>query len=250
MRILFLALLLFCTPTSVLAAQKPIRVAIDVPYPPFAYYNDNKELTGFDVDFTHAICAEMKRDCEIVIMPFDQVIPSIVEGKADIGVVGMGTLPGREKLVDFSDRYYRSHSVFVERPGTVTGITPADLQGKRIGVQAGTVQETYLKDVYKDSVLVIKDQYEEVYEDLKKGAVDVVLTDGLPAYAYLKTKEGAQLEAVGGPITAEILTGASFVTVSKKQPELRQEINKAIQAIRKSGQYGKINRKYFDFNIF
>ncbi|WP_051258068.1 transporter substrate-binding domain-containing protein [Desulfovibrio cuneatus] len=250
MRILFFVLLLFCIPTSVIAAQKPIRVAIDVPYPPFAYYNDNKELTGFDVDFTHAICAEMKRDCEIVIMPFDQVIPSIMDGSVDIGVVGMGTLPGREELVDFSDRYYRSHSVFVERPGTVTAVTPAALKGKRIGVQAGTVQEVHLKEVYKDSVLVIKDLYEEVYDDLKKGAVDVILTDGLPAYAYLKSKEGSQLEAVGGPVTAEILTGASFVTVSKKQPELRQDINKAIQAIRKSGQYGKINRKYFDFNIF
>lgn len=250
MRLLFLALLLFCLPASVLAAQKPIRVAIDAPYPPFAYYDEKNELTGFDVDFTHAICAAMQRDCEIVVMPFDQVIPKIVDGTVDIGVVGMGTLPGREELVDFSDRYYRSHSVFVERPGTITGITPADLKGKRIGVQAGTVQETYLRDVYKDSVLVIKDLYEEVYDDLKKGAVDVILTDGLPAYAYLKTPEGAKLEAVGGPITAEILTGASFVTVTKKQPELRQEINKAIQAIRKNGQYGKINRKYFDFTIY
>lgn len=250
MRILLLVLLLFCLPASTFAAQKPIRVAIDAPYPPFAYYDDNKELTGFDVDITHALCAAMKRDCEIVIMPFDQVIPSIVEDKVDIAVVGMGTLPEREKLVDFSDRYYRSHSIFVERPGTIKGITPADLKGKRIGVQAGTVQVTYLKEAYKDSILVIKDLYDEVFEDLKTGAVDVVLTDGLPAYAYLKTKEGAQLEAVGGPVTAEILTGSSFITVSKKQPELRQEINKAIQAIRKSGQYGKINRKYFDFNIF
>ncbi len=250
MRILFLVLLFSCISTSVFAAQKPIRVAIDVPYPPFAYYNNNKELTGFDVDITHALCAEMKRDCEIVVMPFDKVIPSIVNGIVDIAVVGMGSLPGREKLIDFSDRYYRSHSVFVERPGTVKGITPTELKGKRIGVQAGTVQETYLKEAYKDSVLVVKDLHEAVYEDLKTGVVDVVLTDGLPAYAYLKSKEGSQLEAVGGPITADILTGASFITVSKKQPELREELNRAIQAIRKSGQYGKINRKYFDFNIF
>ena len=250
MRALLLALFFVFTSASAFAAQKPIRIAIDVPYPPFAYYDDNKQLTGFDVDIARALCAEIKQECEIVIMPFDNVIPSIVNGTVDMAVVGMGDLPERKKLVDFSDRYYRSHSIFVERPGTVKGITPADLKGKRIGTQAGTIQETYLKQEYKDSVIITKDLHEQVYEDLKKGVVDVVLTDGLPAYAYLKSKEGSGLETIGGPVTAGILTGASFITVSKQQPELRKKLNEAIQTIRRNGEYGKINRKYFDFNVF
>lgn len=250
MRAFLLAFFLIFSSASAFAAQAPIRIAIDVPYPPFAYYDADKQLTGFDVDIAKALCAELKRECTIVIMPFEDVIPSIVSGSVDIAVVGMGDTPERKKLVDFSDRYYRSHSIFVEKPGAVTGASPADLKGKRIGAQAGTIQEIYLKEEYKNSTIITKNLHTEVFDDLKKGVVDVVLTDGLPGYTYLKSKDGEGLETIGGPITSGSLTGASFIAISKKQPELRKQLNEAIQTIRRNGEYGKINRKYFDFNVF
>lgn len=250
MRVLLLAFFFIFNSTSVFAAQTPIRIAIDVPYPPFAYYDAGNQLTGFDVDIAKALCAELKRECTIVIMPFEDIIPSIAANSVDMAVVGMGDTPERRKLVNFSDRYYRSHSIFVEKPGTVAGISPADLKGKRIGVQAGTIQETYLREGYKDSVIIANNLHVETFDNLKKGIVDVVLTDGLPGYTYLKSKDGEGLETIGGPITSGSLTGASFITVSKKQPELLKQLNEAIQTIRRNGEYGKINRKYFDFNVF
>ena len=81
--------------TSALAQSAPLRVAVDAPYPPFAYYDENKALTGFDVDIATALCIEMKRECEIKAVDFDQMIPDIVAGKLDLAVAGMAATEHR-----------------------------------------------------------------------------------------------------------------------------------------------------------
>ena len=250
MRRLLFALCLLLTFAVPSIAAEPLRVAVDVPYHPFAFKNDKGELTGFDIEITKALCAEMKRDCVFLEMPFDEILPAIVAGKADISVAGMGETPERSVLVDFSERYFRSHSVFIEKPGNVTETSPAALKAKRVGVQASSVQEQHIKTVYPNSVCVPATRLEDVMDLLKQGKVDVALVDGLPGYEYLKSPAGAELETVGGPVNDGILVGDSSIAVSKKLPEVRKALNQAIQTIRRNGEYAKINRKYFDFNVY
>ena len=229
----------------------PLRVAVDSPYPPFAMTDKRGNLSGFDVDIANALCAELKRTCVIKAVPFDDIIPAIVAGDIDIGMAGMGPTEERRKLVDFTDKYFRSLSIYIERKGTVHSLTPEGLKGLRIGAQSGTMQDVYLKKHYNaTSTIVSGENHETVLSMLGKGELDLVLVDGLAGYAFLKTAAGEGLETVGGPLDADDIMDASCIAVSKKQPELREAINKAIQAIRRSGEYGKINRRYFDFNIY
>ena len=226
----------------------PLRVAVDAPYPPFAMIDKRGNLSGFDVDIANALCEELKRTCVIKAVPFDNIIPSIVAGDFDIAIAGMGATPERLKQVDFTDRYFRSLSIFIEKVGTVA---PPGFKGTRIGTQSGTLQEEYLKKHFGDSLTVVtKPNYDEVLQMLKDGRLDLVLVDGLPGYTYLKSKVGEGLETVGGPVESSDIMDSSCIAVSKKQPELRDAINKAIQSLRRSGEYGRINRKYFDFNIY
>ena len=226
----------------------PLRVAVDAPYPPFAMVDKRGNLSGFDVDIANALCAELKRTCVIKSVPFDRILPAIVAGEYDIAIAGMGVTPERQQLVDFTDRYFRSLSIFIEKKGTVP---PADFKGMRIGAQSGTLQEEYLRKNFGDSItLVTKTSHEEALRMLKNGQLDLVLVDGLPGYAYLKSEDGDGLETVEAPVVSSDIQDSSCIAVSKKQPELRDAINKAIQSLRRSGEYGRINRKYFDFNIY
>ena len=80
--------------------------------------------------------------------------------------------------------------------------------------------------------------------------MDFVLIDALSGYTYLKTELGNGLEPLEEPVIAPELDIRAHIAVSKKNSALREDLNKAIQAILRNGEYNRINNKYFDFNIY
>lgn len=247
------ALLALCFSGAAHAAQPGgvLRIAVDAPYPPFAMQDESGHLSGFDVDIAHALCAELGYECDIQAVPFDEIIPRIVAGEIDLGIAGMGASAERKKLVDFTNRYFRSLSVFIEREGTLPDLTPDTFKGLRVGAQADTLQAQYLQKTYGDNItLVTVPTYDELYPLLRKGEVDLILIDGLAGYSYLKTPEGVGLETIGDAVDSGGVLDWASIAVSKEKPWLREAVNRAIDNLRRSGEYGKINRKYFDFNIY
>ena len=244
--IMFVLTLMFVS--SAHAEDKVIRMAVDAPYAPFAYFDkETGKLSGFDVDIAEAVCRQLNIKCDIQVVPFDEIIPSIVAGKIDVGVAGMAKKADREKLVLFSDKYFRSSSLFIEVPGSVT-VENGGLKGKKIAVQAKTTQEDYLIKTYGDiATIVPMKSFEDITAATLKKEVDVAFVDGLPGYHKLKSDEGLGLEIVGDPVT---LGNASCMVLNKELVSLRDDINKAIQDLRANGEYDRINRKYFEFNIY
>lgn len=249
MRLLLLsAVLVTCFSFSAQAAEPVLRIGIDAPYPPFAYTDPaTGTLTGFDYDIAEALCRKINRECEITVVPFDNIIPSIVEGKLDIGVAGMAKKPEREKLVLFSEKYFRSNSIFLEIPGTNV-VSREGLKGKKIAVQNKTTQEEYLRKTYGDvAEIVLLTNFEDIIQHTIDKKVDIAFIDGLPGYHFLKTEKGEALDIVGEPVQ---LGNASCIVLSKSLEKERDAINKAILELRDSGEYDTINRKYFEFNIY
>jgi ABC-type amino acid transport substrate-binding protein len=232
-------------------AGEALRVAVGVPYPPFAEYDDSGALVGFDVDIARALCKEIGQDCVIVPMPFQEITPSLASGGIDLAVAGMGSTEERKQYMDFTDRYYRSLSIYLERPGTNRDMSPKGMEGKRIGAQKGTLQERYLRQTYGSAVsVVVYENIATLMEMLRQGTLELVLVDGLAGYAYLKSHLGTGLETVGRPIDPDRIAGWACVAVSKKRPGLREKLNQAIQALRRNGEYDRINRRYFDFTVY
>lgn len=251
----FLLFCLFCVLSGAnvqaQSEQATLRIAVDAPYPPFAEYDEKGVLTGFDVEISQAICKELNKVCDIRAVPFDSIIPEIIAGNLDMGVAGMGATEERKQLVDFTERYFRCRSVFIEQPGTFSEITPATVTGKSIAVQSGTLQEAYLREHFGNvATIVTVNDFNESMALLQENTVDLVLADGLPTYAYLKTEEGQSLEIIGEAVDADGIMDNASIAVSKDNPELREAINKALEAMRRNGEYGRINRKYFDFNVY
>ncbi len=232
-------------------AERPLRIATEIGYPPFVFLDKQNALTGFNVDIAKALCDEIKRDCEISAVPFDKIIAGILANDFDMAVAGMEKSPERLEQVNFTDSYFRSRSIFIEKPGTIASLTPEGKQGKRIGVQIGTVQELYLKQEYKDTATIVSyPTFKAIFEALQADRIDTALVDGLPTYFYLKSAGGDSLETLGDPVHSNILDGSSHIVVSKKFPELTQQLNNALATLRNNGTYGKINRRYFDFDIY
>ena len=80
--------------SSLLAADKPLRLGIEAAYPPFAFKQADGSIAGFDVDIGVALCAEMKVECQWVEQEFDGLIPSLKVKKVD-AVLSSLTITGR-----------------------------------------------------------------------------------------------------------------------------------------------------------
>lgn len=86
------------------------------------------------------MCNEIKRKCVFVEQVWDSMIPGLQARKYDVIVSSLSITDERKRVIDFSDRYYKTPSAIVVKKGTeYTG--PASLKGKRIGVLKGSTQE-------------------------------------------------------------------------------------------------------------
>lgn len=232
------------------AETAPLRIAVDVPYPPFTYIDeDTGKLTGFDADMAEALCRQIGRDCQFVITPFDEMIPSITARKVDIAVAGMVRTEERLKHVIFTERYFRSNSIFVTLVSN-SNTQEFSMEGKSIAVQKGTIQEEGLKGLGVPSERVVRlHTSDEVLAAVKQKKADLAFIDGVTGYYTLKTEENADLEITGEPVIMPHM-GEGCIVLHPSLTALRDSLNNAIMELRKNGTYNTINRKYFTFSIY
>ncbi len=250
--IAFLVIVLWLPLASLpLAAAEPLVVAVNNNDRPFGWTNERGELTGFSVDIARALCRAMSRECRLVPTVFADFVGGVVDGRFDFVVANILRTAEREKLVDFSDRFWRSSSTFVGRPGVVADITGKGLQGKIVAVQKGAVQERYLREIYEGVATI--DSYATNAERnaaLVAGRADLILGSTISHYAFLSTKEGSRFEFIGDPLFDRGLGGDVALPVRKGRDELRRALNAAIAAILRDGSYARIGNTYFAATIF
>ena len=252
-KLLGLALLAACTFTAQAADLKPLKVAIDPTYEPFTFKTADGKPTGFDVDIAEALCAEMKRKCVFVEQVWDSMIPGLQARKYDIIVSSMSITDERRKVVDFSDRYYKTPSAIVVKKGTeYTG--PASLKGKAIGVLKGSTQEKWAMGELKPAGVnvVPYEAQDQVYLDINAGRLDGTVADKVEVQGgFLRKPEGKDYGYVGPDQYDVKYYGEGIgIAMRKGQKELKQQLDEAIDTIRKNGTYAKIAKKYFDFDPY
>jgi ABC-type amino acid transport substrate-binding protein len=245
----FAAALALAAASSSAADDRVYKVAVDPYYPPFSYVDEKTgELGGFDVDIARAVCAGLAIKCDIKAVLFDDIIPQVADGRLDIGCAGFAYTEERARQVIYTNKYFRSSSLFLELPDAFQEVTPESIRGKKVAVQAGSNQEDYLRRTYGDVIEVVPmSGFGDIVQAVNDKTADLGFIDGLPGYHYLRSEAGLNLDIIGDPVH---LDDGSCMVLTKGLEPLRDRINQAIQDLRRSGAYDEINLKYFDFNVF
>ena len=248
---LFMAWVVACTQV-VAADPSTLRVGVEGAYPPFSSVGPDGKLKGFDIDIAEALCAEMKAKCTLVQQDFDGMIPSLNARKFDMVVASMSITPERQKVADFSDKYYSTPARFVAKAGSPLDVSAKGLAGKKIGVQRSTIHDRFATDTFKQSKIVRYTKQDEVFLDLVSGRIDGTLLDSVAAdVGFLKTAAGKAFGFVGPLFTDPTYFGVGAgIALRKGDTALRDRLNGAIKAIRASGVYKKIQDRYFDFDVY
>ena len=116
-----------------------------------------------------------------------------------------------------------------------------DLKGKVIGVQIGTVGDTYASDYEGDEEGTKVERYNkgnDAISSLKNGKIDCVIIDKEPAKAFVE--KNSDLSILEEPFTLEEYA----ICISKKKTELKDKINNALDELKKDGTLDKIINSY------
>ena len=227
-----------------LANAQTLRIATEGAYPPFNTKSADGQLGGFDVDIAKALCAEMKRECEIVAQDWDGIIPGLVNKKYDAIVASMSITPERKQTIDFTDRYY-SNYISVIAPKK-SGLSMDDLASKTVGAQRSTIAATWAEDEFgRRGDVKLYDTQTAAYADLEAGRIDALVSDYLPVLDWLKDKPA--YDFIGSKIDINDQIG---IGLRKGEDSLKESFNQALKTIRSNGTYQKINDKYFSVDIY
>lgn len=229
--------------------NSPLRVGVEDYYPPFSFPDEKGRPTGFDPSIAAALCTAMGRSCDIRAMPFDALLTAMRNGEVDLLVAGLAANEDRKKYMDFSESYYHSRTIYIGKPGIA-----ADqdwMEGKRLGAQADTQQASLALNLWKDVAKIsLYRNYGDLLDELYAGNLDIIISDGLPGYDFLRSERGENFIMLEVPLSLEEQRNDAHIGVRKNAPGLLDAVNKSIHDLKLYGEYDRIARRYFPFSIY
>jgi lysine-arginine-ornithine-binding protein len=234
-------------------STKKLRIGTEGAYPPFNFKDNNGKLAGFDIDIAEALSKEMGMECEFKEQDWDGLIPGLLSKKFDAIVASMSITDERKQKVDFSNKYYQTPARFVAKKGAGITVSKEGLKGKTVGVQRATIHENFIRDMFGDAVVIkAYPTQDEADMDLVAGRLDLMIADATVLLSgFLATDAGKGFEFIGPSYVDKKWFGEGVgIAVRKGDNELRDKLNKAIDAIRANGVYRNINARYFDFDVY
>ncbi len=221
-----------------------LRVATAADYAPFAYYDNNFKIDGYDIALIKEVAKQLNLKVEVNDFAFEGLGGAITNGQADVAIGAISKTPERAELVDFSNVYYAGSDGVLARPDFTLEAKTLEAVGQhRLAVQKGSVYETEAEKklveagfMARRNLLVYSDISKAV-DDLKAKRVDLVWMDLLPAQNFaadgsvkvLAQDLQPQQYAIGMPLGASVL---------------QAKINDALAQLRKDGTLTKLAQQY------
>ena len=248
-----LSVVLLAASMGVSAAEQ-LRFGVDATYAPFESKAPDGKLVGFDIDLGNELCKRLHAECKWVENDFDGMIPALKAKKFDGILSSMSMTDQRMKEIAFSAKLFNTPTRMVAKVGSGLQPTVASLNGKSVGVEQGTIQETYAKTYWAPAgvnVVPYKDQ-NQVQSDLVAGRLDATLQDAVEASeGFLKKPEGKGFAFAGHNVVDKKTLGeGAGVGLRKEDTVLKSKLDHAIAAMIKDGTYKKLESKYFDFDVY
>ena len=233
---------IFCfacfAPAAFAADKKTIKVATNVAFPPYEYYEDEKAV-GIDVDIMQAICDKLGYEMELSDMEFGSIITAVASGKIDVGFGAITITEERAKSVHFTTSYSTGiQSIIVKEDSPITTID--DLHGDKIkiGVQQDTTGDIYATGDFGEEHIARFNKGADAVQALITGKCSAVIIDNSPAETFVAQNAGLKILPT---VYAEEAYGFEL---SYDNEELYNAVNGALEELLSDGTVQAIIDKY------
>lgn len=231
-----LVLFLMLVVSSLTFAKEKLYVGTNAEFPPFEYL-DKGDIVGFDIDLVKAIGNKLGMDVVIKDMSFDGLIPALETNKVDVVIAGMTATDERKIAVNFSNPYYTANQIIILKDDNKDIKTFDDLNGKLVGVMLGFTGDVVVSEMKNVESKKYNASFAAIME-LQNNKIDAVVLDSETALNYLKNNKGLKLADTSGE------PEEYAIAISKKNTELLNKINTALDELKKDGTYESLLKKY------
>jgi len=200
-------------------ATRPLVFLTHPTDPPCSYLDDHGECVGTNVDLARRIAAKMGRPLVCETANFEDLIPRLKAGTADLAIATITITQARRRDVDFSVPYQWGGNCFLYR---ADGPRPhmSEISSLRIGAESGTTGDLYLCLHGCDPVRFTN--IKEAVGALDRGEVDALFFDATP----LKT---LATQSNGSLVASPLVTREGYgVAVDKRRPDVLAAANAVI----------------------
>lgn len=233
-------LALGCSAWADLLNKDVLVVGTESTYPPYESRDTAGNLVGFDIDLMQIIADKLGKKLEWQDMAFDALIPTLITKRIDIVAAGMTVTAERAERVLFSKPYEISVNAFiVKTDAPIKDLTA--LNGKKVAVQIGTLQETYAHTIPGVTVLTFQ-KFTDCAQEVALGRVDAALMDVPVAREFIVQKEFAGKIEIG--FEQVLADGGKALVYHLDEKEFAAAVDKILDELETSGQMAELRKKW------
>ena len=238
--------------------KKVVNVAYTNYYVPYDFVNDKGEADGFEVAVMKEVAKKLPQyEWKFTPTSDDDLLIGVESGKYTIGTKGIWKTAAREKKYLFTDNYIGASVIglvirkdeadkvkdmdsFAQYSGKLVPIAPQDARYMVI--------DTYNKE-HPDKPIDLKSseafQIADAYSWVMEGRYDAYLEVEL-SYKNNIVKDDAPYHQFNDQLTYIRYKGIpTYPLINKKEPKLKDEVDKAIKELRDEGKIAELEQKYF-----
>jgi cystine transport system substrate-binding protein len=224
-----------------------IRIANTQTSPPWSMLGKDNKPTGYDVAMARELAKRMGiARVDFVADSYKNFVAGLKTGKYDLVMNDLTPTAERKKEIDFSIPYgVEQFRIFVRKDNTDI-VSKATLAGKRIGVSAGSSNETWSRAHLKKSDIRTYENGSLIFRDLAIGRIDAVIISHFGGMKYAHANN-VPIKEVGEPLTYQLAAAG----LAKHQPELLAAVNKGLESMLKDGTVERLSKEFVgeDYNM-
>jgi polar amino acid transport system substrate-binding protein len=188
--------------------------------PPYVSYNEATcDFVGIEVDIARSAASKLGKKLAIRREKFENLLPMVKAGEADMAASGITITEGRLKDVDFTDTVATEGGLFLYRAGEKEP-SMVTAEALRVGVVDSTTHDFYL--TYHNIDPIRYRFCTDAVRDLLTGKLDTVFYDK-------NTLEDSAAKSGGRLLVTALETRENFgIVVGKGATALKNALNEAI----------------------
>ena len=223
------------------AEERPLRAGVDATFAPHAMPNLSGGVEGFNIDLGNGIARRLGRKLEIDATQFSGLVPGLQAGTYDFLIAPVTVNKERAESLLFTEGYINTDFQFVVKKETPDIKAMEDLKGKTIAVNKGSTYDLWAREnstKYGWNV-ELYGTTPDALQAIASGRAFAILLGNTAAAWAVKNNPMLRLSYLYS-------TGLVFaVPVRKDNAALRNQLELAIECMKKDGEIAKISEKWF-----